>query len=75
MVSAECQNEPYRNRSAARPATGEDLRRYQVYQTESGVHPCPCCGGRMLIIETFERGCKPRHRPSPLPGIIRIDTS
>ena len=25
-------------------------------------HPCPCCGGRMIIIETFERGCTPRHR-------------
>ena len=23
-------------------------------------HPCPCCGGRMIIIETFERGCAPR---------------
>ena len=22
--------------------------------------PCPCCGGRMIIIETFERGCSPR---------------
>jgi hypothetical protein len=35
-------------------------------------HPCPCCGGRMIIIETFERGCTPRHRPT---GSIRIDTS
>jgi Putative transposase/Transposase zinc-binding domain len=35
-------------------------------------HPCPCCGGRMVIIETFERGCTPRHRPT-IP--IRIDTS
>ena len=25
-------------------------------------HPCPCCGGRMIIIETFERGCSPRYR-------------
>ena len=25
--------------------------------------PCPCCGGRMIIIETFERGCQPKHRP------------
>ena len=24
--------------------------------------PCPCCGGRMIIIETFARGCQPRHR-------------
>ena len=27
-------------------------------------HPCPCCGGRMIIIETFERGCSPRTRPA-----------
>jgi hypothetical protein len=37
--------------------------------------PCPCCGGRMMIIETFARGCKPKHRPSPVPAAIRIDTS
>ena len=35
-------------------------------------HPCPCCGGRMIIIETFERGCSPRTNPA---GSIRIDTS
>jgi hypothetical protein len=38
-------------------------------------HPCPCCGGRMIIIETFERGCQPKHRPTPAPAVIRIDTS
>ena len=27
--------------------------------------PCPSCGGRMIIIETFERGWTPKHRPSP----------
>jgi hypothetical protein len=37
--------------------------------------PCPCCGGRMIIIETFARGCEPRHRPAPPPAVIRIDTS
>ena len=38
-------------------------------------HPCPCCGGRMIIIETFRRGCSPRYRPTaPVPA-IRIDTS
>ena len=37
--------------------------------------PCPCCGGRMIIIETFARGCQPRHRPTPAPAPIRIDTS
>ena len=32
--------------------------------------PCPCCGGRMILIETFEAGCRPRNAPT-----IRIDTS
>jgi hypothetical protein len=38
-------------------------------------HPCPCCGGRMFIIETFARGCEPKHRPTPVPAAIGIDTS
>jgi Putative transposase len=38
-------------------------------------HPCPCCGGRMIVIETFRRGTTPRYRPTaPIPA-IRIDTS
>ena len=31
--------------------------------------PCPCCGGRMIVIETFQAGCQPSH------PTIRIDTS
>jgi hypothetical protein len=38
-------------------------------------HPCPCCGGRMIIIETFERGRAPRYRPTAPTVAIRIDTS
>ena len=34
--------------------------------------PCPCCGGRMIIIEIFKRDSTPRTRP---PSPIRIDTS
>jgi hypothetical protein len=30
---------------------------------------CPCCGGRMVVIETFERGCLPRAWPIPSIGI------
>jgi putative transposase/transposase-like zinc-binding protein len=37
--------------------------------------PCPCCGGRMLVIEVFARGCGPRYRPAPAPAPSRIDTS
>jgi hypothetical protein len=38
-------------------------------------HPCPCCGGRMFIIETFEAGRQPPHRPTTPVVVIRIDTS
>ena len=38
-------------------------------------HPCPCCGGRMITIEIFERGSTPRHRPTGPVTAIRIDTS
>ena len=33
--------------------------------------PCPRCGGRMIVIEVFARGCEPRWRPTP----GRCDTS
>jgi len=46
-------------------STGED-------EPQAFSHPCPCCGGRMIIIEIFERGCAPRYRPT-VPN--RIDTS
>jgi predicted Zn-ribbon and HTH transcriptional regulator len=36
---------------------------------------CPCCGGRMIIIEVFARGATPRHRPTRPATVIRIDTS
>ena len=42
--------------------------------TDNQTHPCPCCGGRMNIIETFKRGSTPRYQPPP-PTAIRIDTS
>jgi hypothetical protein len=29
---------------------------------------CPCCGARMVIVETFEPGCQPRLSPSPAIG-------
>ena len=36
---------------------------------------CPCCGGRMITIEIFERGSQPHYRASTPAGTIRIDTS
>ena len=38
-------------------------------------HACPCCGGRMILIERFAPGCEPRHQPSRPARALRIDTS
>ena len=51
-----------------------DATRPDADEPQTLSHPCPCCGGRMIIIETFERGSTPRYRPPP-PTAIRIDTS
>ncbi len=65
-------------------ARARDLLGVQARQDEPGdadasgdqppMHslPCPCCGGPMIIIETFEPGSAPRTRPA---SPIRIDTS
>ncbi len=44
-------------------------------QPQMPEHRCPCCGGRLIIIERFERGATPHHHPSPPTPVIRIDTS
>ena len=36
--------------------------------------PCPHCGGRMIVIEVFARGTRPRYRP-PVAAPVWIDTS
>jgi hypothetical protein len=63
-------------------ARARELLKVSVPQSKAGdadgnepqtlSHPCPCCGGRMIVIEIFERGCSPRTRPV---SVIRIDTS
>ena len=42
---------------------------------DPGKPACPCCGGRMIVIEVFERGATPPHRPTAPPIAIKIDTS
>ncbi len=41
-------------------------------QPDAPAQPCPCCGGRMVIIEIFERGAQPRAPPT---ASSRVDTS
>ena len=47
----------------------------QPEEPKAPEHPCPCCGSNMRIIETFLRGQQPKHKPTPVPPKIRIDTS
>jgi len=58
--------------SPAQPADAGDPDATDADDPPTLSHPCPCCGGRMIIIETFKRGCSPRTHPV---GAIRIDTS
>jgi hypothetical protein len=44
-------------------------------QPQAPEHRCPCCGGRMMVIERFEPGATPHYHPSPPTAVIRIDTS
>jgi Putative transposase/Transposase zinc-binding domain len=59
---AAAQNAPQPSRAEA-DSQADDL---------SPARRCPCCGGRMIIVETFEGARPARQRP---PSRIRIDTS
>jgi hypothetical protein len=54
---------------AAQPKTGDTTEAKPLSQA------CPCCGGRMIIIEMFQRGSSPHYRPDKSTAVIRIDTS
>jgi Putative transposase len=61
----------------AAPRVAEPEEEKPAAPDEPRILPCPCprCGGRMIVIEVFARGREPRHRPTPAPAPIRIDTS
>jgi len=52
----------------AEPATAQDTAEANGTAAER-CSPCPCCGGRMIIVEFFERGSAPRGPPSRDAGI------
>ena len=60
---------------AIKAANPEASTSAQPEEPKAPEHPCPCCGGRMRIIETFLPGQQPKNRPTPLAPKIRIDTS
>ena len=59
---------------AAQPEAG-DINCAEANEPKPLSQPCPCCGGRMIIIETFQRGSSPHYRPAASTAVIRIDTS
>jgi Putative transposase. len=61
--------------SPPQPKTADTTTSSETSEPNPLSHPCPCCGGRMIIIETFQRGASPRTRPAASATVIRIDTS
>jgi Putative transposase/Transposase zinc-binding domain len=58
----------------------QPLQPRQEASTDAGepktlAHPCPCCGGRMIVIERFPRDSTPRHWPPVPTPAFRIDSS
>jgi hypothetical protein len=47
------------------PASPKDDNAGDENETGEGTPQCPQCGGRMIVVETFERGCRPRGPPPP----------
>ena len=53
--------------------TGDDAA--ESDEAGAALPPCPCCGSRQRIIETFLRGETPSRRPTARPLVFKIDTS
>jgi len=51
--------------------TAEEALEIDPAAAQPLAQPCPCCGGCMFVIETFDAGCRPRYRPTAM----RIDIS
>lgn len=52
-------------RDLLRVSEPEKLETETSDEVRALTHPCPCCGGQMIIIESFEAGCEPKHHPTP----------
>ncbi len=73
FAKSACADNIARARELLAVATPED--RPTAATVDPSKPSCPCCGGRMIIIEVFARGATPRHQPAAPTNHIRIDTS
>jgi hypothetical protein len=76
LASAACKTNVARAReliaapvSAMDPSAEHDETYLAAGATADHRLPCPCCGGRMIIVETFECGGTPRGPPSSSAGV------
>jgi Putative transposase len=53
---------------ASPPSSSESDDATSAHENEQW-NACPCCGGRMIIVETFEPGCQPQLWPIPAIGL------
>ena len=61
-----------RIRNLLAPSPPSDEAEPQPAHDEPPAPACPCCGGRLVIVERFRSGMHPRAHPT---AVIRIDTS
>src|SRR5215471_17043157 len=59
------------------PPHVKEADEHKMAADDARVLPCPCprCGGRMIVIETFEAGCQPINQPTAPQRITPFDTS
>ncbi len=57
------------------PQQPSGAKRAEADRDKALPQPCPCCGGRMRVIEFFARVTSPRRRPISLVRTICFDTS
>ena len=73
LASAGCKANIARARELMAPMPGLDPPvahdTADLHTTTDHRPPCPCCGGRMIIVELFARGGSPRGPPSSGAGI------
>jgi hypothetical protein len=51
------------------PPSGGDSDGTENRHEDNEWNACPCCGGRMIVIDTFGPGCQPRQWPIPSIGL------
>ena len=56
-----------------RPPTNQDHAPAGAEAIDKPIHPCPCCGSPMVVIEMFQAGSTPRNRPTASTTAVRIE--